>query len=259
MTTANTLMLFDIPIDNITMDEAIAAVEHAVDTRTSTKVYFVNTFYMNLAWEDEPYRQAVVRGDHVFGDGTGIRMASRLVRRPVVDNVNGTDMIFPLCALCQRRAFKMYLLGCAPGVAEGMKDWIESEYPGTQVVGFHHGYFDRQTENEAIVQAINESGAEVLLVGFSAPLQELWIDKNAAKLRCPVMMGVGGLFDVYAGDKPRPSLLLRKLGLEWFGRLMHEPRRLWRRYLVGNPLFLWRVFLWRYCGWWKHKQPAEPR
>jgi len=254
MKTPETIALFDLPINNITMEEAVRGIEQAVDARAKTKIFFVNAFYMNVAWEDEEYRRAVLRGDRIFGDGVGIRIASKILRAPIIDNVNGTDMIFPLCALCQRRKFRLFLLGCEPGVAAGMKEWIEAKYPGAEVAGHYHGYFDREKEGDAIVGMINDSHANILLVGFSAPLQECWIDANADKLDCQVMIGVGGLFDVYAGDEPRPPKWLRKFGLEWLGRLTHEPTRLWRRYLVGNPLFLWRVFLWKYCGWWKHKK-----
>lgn len=238
------------------MEEALGHVEHAVDSGEKKKIYFVNTFYLNTAWEQPDYREAVIRGDHVFGDGSGIRIASRLIFTPIADNVNGTDMILPLCELCRKRQFRLFLLGCAPGVAAGMKDWIETNYPGSLVVGHYHGYFDREKENDAIIGMINDSRADILLVGFSAPLQELWIDANKDKLDCRVMMGVGGLFDVYAGDKPRPAKWLRDYGLEWVGRFVHEPGRLWRRYLVGNPLFLLRVVVWKYLGW---KCPAAKK
>lgn len=242
------LDILGVPIDNVTMQEALDGIESAVDARRKQKVFFVNTFYLNVAWGDAAHHAVLCRGDRIFGDGSGVRLASKIVRTPIVDNVNGTDMIFPLCELCQRRGFRIFLLGSKPGVADGLKAWMETRYPGIQVAGAYHGYFDREKDRERILSLINDGRTDILLVGFSAPLQELWIEEHAERLTCPVMMGVGGLFDVYAGDIHRPATWLRKLGLEWVGRLFQEPRRLWRRYLVGNPQFLARVACWKYLG-----------
>ncbi len=242
------LNILGVPIDNVTMQEAMDGIESAVDARRKEKIFFVNTFYLNVACENSRYYNVLRKGDHIFGDGSGVRIASKIIRTPIVENVNGTDMIFPLCELCQKRGFRMFLLGSKPGVVDRLKVWMETGYPGIQVCGTHHGYFDREKDREKILSLINDSKTDILVVGFSAPLQELWIDDHADRLTSPVMMGVGGLFDVYAGDIHRPPAWLRKIGHEWLGRLFQEPKRLWRRYLVGNPQFLARVTLWKYLG-----------
>jgi N-acetylglucosaminyldiphosphoundecaprenol N-acetyl-beta-D-mannosaminyltransferase len=241
----DTLDIFGVPIKNVTMKEALSCIEQAIDATRQIKVYFVNTFYLNTAWEDFDYRQALQKGDFVFGDGTGVRMASRMLRKPIVDNVNGTDMLPQLCEVCQRRRFRLFLLGAMPGVAAKTKEWIETHYPGVEVVGLHHGHFSWETDDEFVVKAVNTSNCDILLVGFSAPRQELWIQSHAKRLKCSVLMGVGGLFDVYGGNLHRPPTWLRRCGLEWVGRLCQEPRRLWKRYLIGNPLFILRVLRWR--------------
>ena len=178
--------LLEVPIDNVTMQQALDAIETAADENTKKKIYFVNTFYLNTAWEHPEYWEVLKQGDYVWGDGSGVRIASKIVRQPILDNVNGTDMIFPLCELCQRRGFRIFLLGSKPGVAEGLQAWMEERYPGIPVAGHHDGYFDWEKDREAVVGEINSSGAQILLVGFSAPRQELWIHQHAGQLACPV-------------------------------------------------------------------------
>ena len=240
----NALSIFGVPISNVTMGDALGCIERAIDTAHQIRVFFVNTFYLNTAWENPEYRRVLKTGDYIFGDGTGVRIASRILRRPIVDNVNGTDMLPKLCEVSQTRQYRIFLLGAAPGIAAKTKSWMEQNYPGIKVVGYHHGYFDWEKDQHAIVRAINRSECDILLVGFSAPLQELWIQRHASRLHCKVLMGVGGLFDVYGGELHRPPMWLRKRGMEWVGRLFQEPRRLWYRYVVGNPLFLLRVMWW---------------
>ncbi len=245
----NMIDLMRVPIDNVTMAQALEAISSAVEARRKTKIYFVNTFYLNTAWEDAAHHGVLRQGDYVFGDGSGVRLASKIVRAPIIDNVNGTDMIFPLCEMCRQRGYRLFLLGSKPGVASGLQAWMEERYPGIQVSGTENGYFDWEKDRKRLLAAIDESKTDILLVGFSAPLQERWIHEHAEQMECPVLVGVGGLFDVYAGEIHRPAAWLRKTGLEWVGRLFQEPRRLWRRYLVGNPLFLARVALCHYLGW----------
>jgi N-acetylglucosaminyldiphosphoundecaprenol N-acetyl-beta-D-mannosaminyltransferase len=134
----------------------------------------------------------------------------------------------------------VFLLGGRPGVADDVAAWVRAHFPGARIAGTAHGYFPADAES-ALVDRINASGAGVLLVAFGAPRQETWIRRNAPRLRVNSALGVGGLFDFYAGRIPRAPQWLRELGLEWAYRLYQEPRRMWRRYLVGNVVFLSRV------------------
>jgi N-acetylglucosaminyldiphosphoundecaprenol N-acetyl-beta-D-mannosaminyltransferase len=113
------------------------------------------------------------------------------------------------------------------------------------IAGTHHGYFNHATESEGIVDLVNRSSADILLVAFGVPLQEKWIAANHSRLQTSVCMGVGGLFDFYSGNTRRAPRWLRELGLEWVYRILQEPGRMWQRYVVGNPLFLYRVLVWR--------------
>ncbi len=134
------------------------------------------------------------------------------------------------------------MLGARPGIAEAFAGWIEKHYPGVRVKGFRDGYFDASQET-AVIRDIRDSGAAILLVAFGSPRQDLWIGQHLPDLGVRIAMGVGGLFDFYSGRIPRAPQWMRELSLEWFYRLYQEPRRMWRRYLVGNVVFLSRVIM----------------
>jgi N-acetylglucosaminyldiphosphoundecaprenol N-acetyl-beta-D-mannosaminyltransferase len=122
-----------------------------------------------------------------------------------------------------------------------MAEAMRAKYPRLEIAGMHHGYFDSR-HTSTIVNDINTSGAHILLVAMGAPRQDLWLAALREELRVPILMGVGGLFDFYSGNIRRAPMWMREIGLEWVWRLLQEPERMWRRYLIGNPLFLYRVW-----------------
>ena len=119
---------------------------------------------------------------------------------------------------------------------------MRERFPALAIVGFHDGFF-KPEETERILEEINNSNADILLVAFGTPKQELWLAEHHDKLKPCVRLGVGGLFDFYSGRMPRAPIWMREIGMEWSWRLLQEPGRMWRRYLIGNPLFLYRVWL----------------
>ena len=126
-----------------------------------------------------------------------------------------------------------------------MKKKLEEKYPYLNIVGTKSGYFDWASDSPGIVNEINDSKANILLVAFGVPLQEKWIDENINKLNSQVIMGVGGLFDFYSGQMKRAPKWMREVGMEWLFRLIKEPKRMWKRYIIGNPLFIYRVYKWK--------------
>lgn len=234
------LEIMGIPIDNISMDHAIGEIVDWLHSETARQVCFVNADCVNISCRDADYREVLNRADLCLADGMGLNIAGKLLSQPIRDNVNGTDM-FPL--LCQRLASsdrKIFLLGARPGVVEDVEQWIDTHFPGTTVCGTRHGYFSAEEESE-IVASIRDSGAHLLLVAFGAPKQDLWIHRRLGELGVKVAIGVGGLFDFYSGRHARAPMWMRRVGLEWLHRLILEPRRLWKRYLIGNVTFLARV------------------
>jgi N-acetylglucosaminyldiphosphoundecaprenol N-acetyl-beta-D-mannosaminyltransferase len=227
------------------MVEAVALIEKVVATgHGSETFYFVNPDCLNKTFSDGDYQEILAKADNVFPDGIGLTIACKLLGSPLKENVNGTDMLPYLCAMVAAKGYKLFLLGGRPGVAENMAANITEKY-GVTVAGTHHGFFHHEKDNSAVLEVINASGADIVLVAFGAPLQEKWITANRSKLQTKAALGVGGLFDFYSGNTRRAPRWLREMGMEWLYRIIQEPGRMWKRYVIGNPLFLLRVLLWK--------------
>ncbi|MDY0287620.1 MAG: WecB/TagA/CpsF family glycosyltransferase [Sphaerochaeta sp.] len=230
--------LMDIPIDNVTMDQAIAMIWARMEEKTPSEMHFVNAHCINVAAKDPVYHEILKQSKAVFADGTGIRKAGEKLGHPIVDNVNGTDLFPLICTECKRTGKSVFLLGGKPGVAEKSAQWSRSHAQGDVIAGFHDGFF---TDADALIKEINASQADLLLVGMGVPRQEKWLHEHLGALTVPVVMGVGGLFDFYSGTISRSPLWMRRMGIEWVWRLMMEPRRMWKRYIIGNVAFLIRI------------------
>jgi exopolysaccharide biosynthesis WecB/TagA/CpsF family protein len=233
--------LFGVPIDTVTMQRALeqidAAVKHGRQLGHCSVLTFVNAHCLNLAYHDAEYRSILNCAETVWPDGSGVRLAGRLRRFNVPENVNGTDML-PL--LCDGK-YSLYLLGGRPGVAVRMMENLQQRYPKVRIVGTASGYFGTPQEEERIIAEVNAANPDLLLVAMGVPKQEKWITAHRGELKCGAAIGVGGLFDFYSGRIPRAPMWMRKAGLEWCYRLYQEPIRLFKRYIIGNPLFVWRV------------------
>jgi len=231
-----------VPIRNLTMEEALDYILLGADSAVPRQLSFVNTDCVNKAQADPAYAACLRACDVVLADGIGIRIAGKMLRREIRQNVNGTDLFPLLCRRLQDSDAGLFLLGAQPGIGELVRDWVECNYPGAKVKGMHHGYFTPE-EQPAVLEQIRQSGARILLVAFGSPRQDLWIAEHKDNLGAGIAMGVGGLFDFYSGRIPRAPQWLRELSLEWTYRLCQEPSRMWKRYLLGNLVFLARV-LW---------------
>lgn len=205
-------------------------------------VGFVNAACLNIAAEDPEYRSVVQRFDLVLPDGIGVRLGGRMQGVDVLDNVNGTDLFPQLAERAARSGHSFYLLGSADGVASATAELMTQRYPGLRIAGSQHGYFSPE-EEAGVIDAINASGASFLFVAMGVPEQEKWLARNADRLTVPVALGVGALFDITSGRVPRAPKPIRAARMEWGWRLAMEPRRMWRRYVLGNPVFLTRAYL----------------
>lgn len=235
------LNFFGIPVVNTTMAEAVEWVVAEASGAEARDMAFVNPDCLNIAWGNADYRRFLLKADRVLPDGIGIHLGCRMLGQALRANVNGTDLFPLLCEAAARRGLPIYLLGARPGIARAAAENMANRFPDLQIAGARDGYF-QPDEEAGVVEAINGSGARILLVAFGAPRQELWLGRWRDRLVPPVRMGVGGLFDFYSGRIPRAPVWMREMGLEWVFRLMQEPGRMWRRYVIGNPLFLWRVW-----------------
>ena len=235
------LDFFGVRVVNTTMDEAISWILQHADSTPTQQMAFVNPDCLNIAYRHAEYRAVLQKASRVLPDGIGIHIGCRILGTSLRANVNGTDLFPRLCAaLNEQPSLSLFLLGARPGIADLVAQNMQARFPTLRIAGTHHGYFDAD-DDRSMVERINQSGANILLVAFGAPRQELWLAQYREQLHAGVVMGVGGLFDFYSGRISRAPLWLRELGLEWTWRLLQEPRRMWRRYVIGNPLFLIRV------------------
>jgi N-acetylglucosaminyldiphosphoundecaprenol N-acetyl-beta-D-mannosaminyltransferase len=241
---AETVKILGISINNLTMSETVENIISRLRGNRAhggSQICFVNADCANLAHKDAEYREILNQAEMTLADGIGLKLAGKLLARDIKQNVNGTDLFPRLCAALSGTGQGLFLLGAKPGVAEQVRDWIQQHHPAVTVSGCHHGYFSLAEEPEVIRQ-IAGSGASLLLVAFGAPRQDKWIHQHLNETGVQAAMGVGGLFDFYSGNISRAPQWLRELGMEWFYRFLQEPRRMWKRYFVGNALFLFRVF-----------------
>jgi N-acetylglucosaminyldiphosphoundecaprenol N-acetyl-beta-D-mannosaminyltransferase len=237
--------IFDIPIDLGRPDELLRRITGWAGTRNGgppRRVMYANAHVLNQSAENPALRAALESADLVYCDGYGVRLAAKALERPVPHRMTGADWIWGLAALCEQTGESIYLLGSEPGIARQAARRLTDTYPGLDVVGAHHGYFEPgSAHDDRVVEDINERRPSLLLVGMGTPKQELWVQHNASRLDVDVLWTVGALFDVVSGKVPRAPGWLADNGLEWIFRLAIEPGRMWRRYLLGNPVFVHRV------------------
>lgn len=231
-------------MDPITAGGLDAEVISAVRRAARAVFLAANVHYLNQTYGDSALRAFYNRADVVFCDGAGVKLAARLLGRPIPERITYADWTWRMAALAEREGFSLYLLGGHPGAAEGAAARLQKRHPGLNICGVRHGFFDHRPdsqENAAVVKEVNAADPDVLLVGFGTPLQEYWILQNRDRLNARVILAGGAVFEYVSGGLRRGPRLLTDNGFEWLARLLVEPGRLWRRYLVGNPLFLWRV------------------
>jgi N-acetylglucosaminyldiphosphoundecaprenol N-acetyl-beta-D-mannosaminyltransferase len=198
---------------------------------------YVNVHCMNLHHDDLEYSSVLETADIVYCDGTGVRLGARIAGCMVPERLTGADWIADLCLLAQSESLSLFLLGGTPGVAQGAAQRLRARYPGIRIVGTASGY---EPHHETI-DSVNELRPDIVLVGMGSPTQEKWIARHRGEIDAPVVWAVGALFDFVTGRIRRGPTWMTEHGFEWACRLVAEPRKLWRRYLIGNPRFIARV------------------
>ena len=231
-----TRRLFDVPIHALTMDEVLAVVDETIASDARLLIGAVNAAKVVNMRRHGELRRAVLRADMILADGMAVVWASRLLKRALPERVPGIDLMLGMLRQGDRRRYRVYCLGATAESLDAAVARIRREYPGVVIAGQRCGYY--QPEEEAgIVSAIKASRADILFVGMSPPKKEIFLARWASELDVPVCHGVGGAFDVLSGKVRRAPAYLQRMGLEWFHRVVQEPRRMWRRYLVTNIAF----------------------
>jgi N-acetylglucosaminyldiphosphoundecaprenol N-acetyl-beta-D-mannosaminyltransferase len=234
--------LFGIDVQTAPPAELLRRIISFAEDGGRHRVAYVNAHVLNQSFTNPELRGALQASDLVYCDGYGVRLAARLIGLPVPHRMTGADWVWGLAALCEASGRSLYLLGSDPGssteAAAALKRW----YPRLDVRGAHHGYFELGSpHSDRVLEHIAEHRPDILLVGMGTPQQELWADRYADRIEAGVIWTVGALFDYVSGRTPRAPHWLSDNGFEWIFRLAVEPRRMWRRYLLGNPAFLLRV------------------
>ncbi len=234
--------IFDIGIQTAPPAELLRRILGLVEQGGRHRVSYVNAHVLNQSLVSPELRRALQRSELVYCDGYGVRLAARLIGLPVPHRMTGADWIWGVAALCQQRGRSIYLLGSDPGSSTDAAAALQRWYPRLRVLGTHHGYFDPgSAHSERVLEHIASLKPDIVLVGMGTPQQELWVDHNNDRVEAPVVWTVGALFDYLSGRTPRAPHWIADNGFEWIFRLAMEPRRMWRRYLLGNPAFLYRV------------------
>ena len=231
-----TTRVLGLPVVDTTPREAIDTLltpgrRHAV---------FLNAHCANLRARDRDYAAALTRADFVMPDGIGVELAARMQGNRLTANLNGTDLVPQLLQEAARMGLSVFLFGARPGTADAAAARLAMTIPGLRIAGTRDGYDGARNERDAQAE-INGSGADIVLVAMGVPMQEMWIDRNRDALNARLVMGVGALFDFLAGNVRRAPVHVRRARMEWAWRLAMEPRRMAKRYLVGNATFLARA------------------
>jgi len=230
--------LLGYPVDSLDIDDAVCRVGGFVKAGGFHHVVAINANKLWLAEQYPQLREILWNAEMVIPE-YAVVWACRKLRRPLKGHVGGVMLLKALLPYLERERVSAFFLGAKEIVLQQMKSQLYATHPQLVVAGLRSGYFD-VSEEQQIVQQINDSGAEILFVAMGTPRQELWIERHRDRLRVKVAMGVGGSFDVLAGIKKDAPQWVRHGG-EWLYRLAQDPRNLWKRYLTTNPWFVYRV------------------
>jgi len=229
--------IFGIKVSTATTAETIQHIGTNISQKQWLQHCVVNVAKIVNMRSDPELREAVNSCDLINIDGTGVVWGARLLGHHVPERVAGIDLFWALLTWASKHNESVFLLGAKEEVIRDTVNALEKSHPKLQIAGSHHGYF--WDDEESVVEQIRNSGASMLFVAITSPKKEIFINKWKEQLGVCFAMGVGGTFDIVAGRSKRAPLWMQKSGLEWFYRILQEPRRMWKRYLVTNTIFAW--------------------
>ena len=236
--------ILGIEIDNISYGEALARICELIKTGEVVYVVAPNVDHVIKLQSDAEFRRIYENASLVLADGMPLLWAARFLGTPLKGKISGSDLFPELCAFAAEKGYKLFFLGGRPGAALKAAEVLRAKHPGIQIVGIYSppfGFENDVAENRKIIQMIRDAKPDILFVGLGAPKQEKWIFSHYKELNVPISIGIGVSFEFVSGMVRRAPLWMQRIGLEWFWRLMMEPRRLWKRYLVDDMKFLYLV------------------
>ncbi len=224
-------------IDNITLEEAVAHIEKCILQRKIGYVITPNTDQIVRMEKDDYFRTICEQSELLLVDGHPLMWISRFYKRPFKEKICGSDLVPVLCRLAAQKGYSVFLLGAAPGVALKAAKRLQQDYPGLKVAGVYSpppGFEKDPEEMRRINMILKESHADMLFVGMGVPKQDIFIYENKDIYRIPMSFSVGGTIDFLAGEQKRAPKWVSRIGMEWLYRLLHDPRRLFKRYLIDD-------------------------
>lgn len=234
-----------LPVDPVTQSGALDVIDTLVQSRNGGYVLTPNVDHVVLAEQSPALCEAYDAASLSLADGMPIVWASRLLGRRLPEKVSGSDLVLPLMARAEARGWSVYLLGGGPGVGRRAAAVLEERFPALRIVGVAAPMVSgaiRSSANDAVARRVRDANPDIVLVALGCPKQELWMHAYARTLMPSVALGIGASLDFIAGTVRRAPRWMSRAGLEWLWRLLREPRRLWRRYLVRDPSFVRVLF-----------------
>ena len=240
-----TVDILGVNISTSDVSQATAFITDAISSGNKISVFTPNSEIILSAYKNENFKNIINSASLCTADGIGVIYASKIFGTPIPERCSGYDISLELIREMAKSGYSLYLFGASPGVAETAKKKLEEANPGINIIGYHDGYFDSEEEKN-IINDINEKKPNVLFVCLGSPKQEKWIYDHLNDLDINVAMGLGGCLDVYAGNVKRAPQIFIKLGLEWFYRLLKEPKRFFR--MLALPKFMLTVLKIKFFG-----------
>ena len=231
----NRISFLGSPMDSGTMPDTVKVISERIASKKFTQHVVVNVAKIVNMRKDPELARSVTECDIINIDGMGVVWGARFLGHKIDERVSGVDLFGELNAMAERKGFPVFYLGAKEDIVQKTADVMQSKYSKLNISGVHHGYF--WDDEQAVVEQIKASGARLLFVAITSPKKENFINRWKDELGVDFVMGVGGTFDVVAGKVNRAPLWMQKYGLEWFYRVIQEPGRMWKRYLVTNTTF----------------------
>jgi N-acetylglucosaminyldiphosphoundecaprenol N-acetyl-beta-D-mannosaminyltransferase len=236
--------ILGIRVDIVALLELINYALDTIQSEQTAIISYININAVNLAYSNTAFRRFLNDSSIVFCDGFGVKWAIELTKKVIINRFTPPDWFEQFADECANGGYSIYFLGSNQKAVNEAASNLKKKIPNLNICGTHHGFFDKNRngrENQLVIKEINSLSPDVLVIGFGMPMQEIWISENINDLQTHVVIPVGAFFDYLSGETKRAPRWMTNHGLEWLGRLIVEPNRLWKRYLVGNPLFIWRI------------------
>lgn len=236
----DTITILGVPIDNVTLEDVGIITEKLIkeSNKTCKMVFAPNVEFIMMAQKDKEFFNLLQESSLSTPDSIGVIMGAKLQKKAFKERIPGQSYFRKVIELSNEKGYSIYLLGGEPGIPEKAKENLEKLYPNVNIVGLHHGYFDKNVEKE-VINEINLLQPNVLFVALGAPKQEKWIKEHRHELKVDIAAGQGGTYDYEAGKIKRAPVWIQKIGMEWFWRLLREPSRIKRQLVL--PVYLLKI------------------